>query len=384
MAVDGIHYGRILNFYSVISRHTHMPYFGSLELTPRCNMNCRMCYIRMSPEEMAHVGKELSGKEWLRIAKEAADQGMMHVLLTGGEAILHPDFKEIYLGLRKMGLFISVNSNATLYNDEWVDFFGKYPPAQINVTLYGGSNETYERLCCNPKGFDQVTRAIDKMRERKLRVEINCVISRQNAEDAEAIYAFCRERELKVTSTAYCFPPVRKEGVVDPELNRFDAKDAARARIRLHWNIVNDRENFLKQAKETLACPGVVEGLESSCVDAVGDKVLCAAGRANFWVTWDGRMLPCGMIPDFSVQAKDRPFVDAWREIVAYTAGITLCGECKNCAKKDLCSPCAAKIKSESGSFDKKPEYLCEYTDEYIRLLGEAVKYLESHEEESR
>lgn len=377
MAVEGIRYGKILNFYSLLSRHTHMPFFGSLELTPRCNMNCKMCYIRMSPEEMAHVGSEMSGDEWLRIAQEAVDKGMMHVLLTGGEAILHPDFKHIYLSLRKMGLFVGLNTNATMLNDEWIEFFTNYPPAQINVTVYGGSNETYARLCSNPNGFDQMKCAVDKLLAHKLPVNLNCVISKQNHMDAEAIYKFGRERDLHITSTAYCFPPVRKEGIIAPEINRFSAKDAAKARIQLHWLIANDKKNFCQQATEMIKCPSAVDGLETNCTDTVGEKVLCAAGRSNFWVTWDGRMLPCGMIPGFSVPVKGRPFADAWKEIVDYTAGITLAAECKTCPKKDVCSPCAAKLASETGTFDRKAEYLCNYTDEYIRLLGEAVKYLE-------
>lgn len=381
MAIEGITYGRILNFYSTISRQIHMPFYGSFELTPRCNMNCKMCYIRMSPEEMAHVGKELSGDEWIRIAQEAVDKGMMNVLLTGGEAILHPDFKKIYLALRQMGLFISINTNATMLNDAWIQFFAENMPNQVNITAYGGSNETYARLCGNPNGFDQMKTAVEKLMENKINVQLNCVVSKQNAEDIDAIYAFGREHDLEITSTAYCFPPVRKEGIVDPALDRFDAKDAAKTRIRLHWAIANDKNKFYEQATGLLQCPGVVDGLEHSCVDAVGDKVLCAAGRSNFWVTWDGRMLPCGMIPGFSVPVKDRPFVDAWKEIVDYTAGIRLSPECANCPKKEMCSPCAAKLSAETGTFHEKPQYLCDYVDEYIRLLGEAKKYLEDGKE---
>ena len=32
--------------------HNKVPLSGTFELTPRCNMNCRMCYIRMSEAEM--------------------------------------------------------------------------------------------------------------------------------------------------------------------------------------------------------------------------------------------------------------------------------------------------------------------------------------------
>ncbi len=377
MAVEGITYGRILNFYATVSRQIHMPFYGSFELTPRCNMNCKMCYIRMSTEELARVGNELPGDEWIRIAKEAVDKGMLSVLLTGGEAILHPDFKKIYLALRKMGLLISVNTNATMLNDAWIDFFAKNLPSQVNITVYGGNNETYARLCGNPKGFDQMKAAVEKLQAKGIKILLNCVITKQNAEDMENIYAFGREHDLEINATSYCFPPVRKEGVIDLEVNRFAAKDAARARIRLNWQAINDQEKFYDRAVRLLQCPGVTDELEHSCVDAVGDKVLCAAGRSNFWVTWDGRMLPCGMIPGFSVPVQGRPFIDAWNEIVDYTAGIRLSVECASCPKKDICSPCAAKLSAETGVFDQKAPYMCEFTNEYIRLLGEAKKVLE-------
>ena len=50
MEDNGIQYAKIMKYYSVISRDIHFPFYGSFELTPRCNMNCKMCYIRMTPE----------------------------------------------------------------------------------------------------------------------------------------------------------------------------------------------------------------------------------------------------------------------------------------------------------------------------------------------
>ena len=100
--------------------------------------------------------------------------------------------------------------------------------------------------------------------------------------------------------------------------------------------------------------------------------------RSNFWITWDGRILPCGMIPDSSLSIKDNSFKNVWREVVEYTDQITLAPECVNCRKKKLCMPCAAKITAETGTYNKKAEYMCEYIDEYLRLLNEALKYLEN------
>lgn len=48
-----------------------IPISGTFELTPRCNFNCRMCYVHLPESEIHKHGRELSAGEWLRIAREA-------------------------------------------------------------------------------------------------------------------------------------------------------------------------------------------------------------------------------------------------------------------------------------------------------------------------
>ena len=81
------------------------PINGSLELLPLCNMNCDMCYVRLSREEMERKGRLCTADEWLEIGRQMKEAGVLFLLLTGGEPLLFPDFKRMYLELRKMGLF---------------------------------------------------------------------------------------------------------------------------------------------------------------------------------------------------------------------------------------------------------------------------------------
>ena len=58
-----IHYAKVAEYIGMKTRLLKVPFSGTFELTPLCNMNCRMCYIRMTPEEMKKVGRELSVEE---------------------------------------------------------------------------------------------------------------------------------------------------------------------------------------------------------------------------------------------------------------------------------------------------------------------------------
>ena len=70
-----------------------IPLAGNFELTPRCNFNCRMCYVHLTPEEEQRRGTELTADEWLAIAEQARSQGMLFLLLTGGEPLVRTDFR---------------------------------------------------------------------------------------------------------------------------------------------------------------------------------------------------------------------------------------------------------------------------------------------------
>lgn len=65
-----------------------VPLSGTFELTPMCNFDCRMCYIRQTPEQVRnHDRKMRTLEQWKMLADEAAEQGLLYLLLTGGEPL---------------------------------------------------------------------------------------------------------------------------------------------------------------------------------------------------------------------------------------------------------------------------------------------------------
>jgi MoaA/NifB/PqqE/SkfB family radical SAM enzyme len=58
-----------------------IPVYGGFELTPRCNLQCKMCYVSDNNPK----NKELTTREWLQIGRDAAAAGALSVYLTGGD-----------------------------------------------------------------------------------------------------------------------------------------------------------------------------------------------------------------------------------------------------------------------------------------------------------
>ena len=105
------------------------------------------------------------------------------------------------------------------------------------------------------------------------------------------------------------------------------------------------------------------------------DGVNCRAGTTTFWLTWDGKMMPCGMMPGPVALPLETGFAQAWETIRMETRKIQLPSTCRSCPKRESCSVCAAVCVSETGAFDGVPDYVCRRTDASIRLMHKEINH---------
>ena len=121
-----------------------IPLSFEIEVTARCNNNCRHCYINCPENDESLREKELSFEDIRQLADDAVDMGALWCLITGGEPLLRDDFFDLYMYLKKKGLLVSVFTNGTLITDEHISLFKKYPPRDLEVSVYGAAEKTYE------------------------------------------------------------------------------------------------------------------------------------------------------------------------------------------------------------------------------------------------
>ena len=358
---------------SVTSRHLHrkghalgLPISGIFELTPRCNFNCKMCYVHLPADEQRRRGRELTAGEWVSLAEQTRDAGTVFLLLTGGEPALRADFAEIYEQIAQMGFSLTVNSNGYTLGP-LLPLFRRLPPAKFHITLYGTSNETYEKLCGVP-AYDCVLENIRLLREEGIPVRVNISITPDNLADVQSIYEAAKALGATVQSAGYMFPPRRMWPEKAEQIFRMEPEEAGKAMARLDClrfprEELRARYEAVLREEEALVLP------ESD--ECVGHGTRCRGGDTSYWLGWDGKMSFCGMLsaPAFDAVALGIP--EAWRRVREATAQIRLPAECAGCRHERFCHPCAAKCWCESGRFDRKPDYVCRMTYAYLQALEE-------------
>lgn len=360
------HIRRMLHQKAFVRR---IPINGAFELTPCCNLNCKMCYIRMSEAELQERGTLRSAEEWIALGRECVEAGMLFLLITGGEPMMHREFREIYTKLHEMGLIITLNTNGTMLTEEYVNWLKQHPPAKVNITLYGSSNETYARLCGHPTGYDAALRGLKLLMDAGIYVNINSSFTPENIADMEDIFEVARCHDLPITGACYMFPPVRsaKEGVFAEEHVRFTPEEAGRARahaerLKLDQDVI---EKMAEQIKK-----GVFEPVADTedCVRTRDSHMNCVAAKSSFWVTWKGEMTPCGMMNAPVVHPFENGFLKEWKKLGQLTDVICLPDACGSCEMRDACMICGALSMAEGhGDSTIKPEYLCQMTEAYLK-----------------
>ena len=348
------------------------PLSGTFELSPLCNLNCRMCYVRLSAQEQRAIAPLATVEDWLALAKQAAGEGMLYLLLTGGEPFAYPRFRDLLADLHKMGLLVSVNTNGTLIDAAVVEWLKETPPVRVNVTLYGGSRDTYGRLCGDQSGYDKATEALRLLTAAGIGVRINYTITPDNSDDLPAVIELAKELNVPIQPTAYLFPPVRRDATAIGGGYR-PTPEVAAAYTALAEYYQYGKDAILNRSVEDAPIPTA----EADCA-APAEGVRCRAGRCSFWVTWQGQLLPCGMFPAAGAPTVlGGDFAAAWEQVKRDTAAIRLPAECAACAHKKTCHACAAMVITESGRFDTPPAYRCAMTRAYpaaLRQLQEKIK----------
>ena len=321
-------YSEVRKYLGFKARDKGVPVSGTFELTPLCNLDCKMCYVHLNREQLC--GAELlSTQTWKDLMRQAVDAGMMFATLTGGECLTYPGFKELYLYLREMGVESSIYSNGVRMDAEMVDFLVENPPALIQITVYGASEAAYARVTGH-RSFARVMENLRRVQDAGLPLRA-AITPNAFMEDGEQLVRLLHGMDVPFQINSGLMAPRAETGrdLQDADLDTY---------IRL-----------LKLARELCGGADCVGCDESELPEPGGDAaeaakgVRCGAGRSSFCITWDGTMRPCNTFPEVAEDALKLGFAEAWRRINAQVKEFPQPIECEGCSYRAQCVSCVAE-----------------------------------------
>jgi radical SAM protein with 4Fe4S-binding SPASM domain len=338
-----------------------------MEITWRCNNNCRHCCLNLAPEDKTAQKTELTLAQIKKIADAAVDLGVLWFLITGGEPLLRPDFPEIYRYLKKKGLLVSVFTNATLINQKHIKLFKAYPPRDIEVSVYGVTSSTYTAVSRNPTSFARFKKGLSLLLDNQIKVRLKAMAMRSNFHEMRQITNFCRK---------YTYDYFRFDPFLQLHFNRDSVKNRLIESERLNANEIifleeNDKQRLgtMKDAKECLIDPGAKELNDDHIFH-------CGAGKGNVNISYDGFVRPCFSLvhPDYRFNIKKYSLEHIYKELFPIvlnrrSSRKEFISKCLKCEIVNLCRWCPGESYLESGELDLPIKYLCEIAHMRRKLL---------------
>lgn len=241
-----------------------------LELTHRCDQACRICYNPPPRDEGL-----LTLEQYRALLRDLADMGTLHLVLSGGEPLLHPDFVAIGRQARELGFAVRIKTNGLRLDAAMAKLVRiEIDPFGLDVSLHGGRAATHDRQTGVVGSFERVVANLREMVACGLRVRLRMPYTRWN--EAELAEGLALGESLGV--------PVD----IDPEVSPRDDGDEAPLALAAS----EEGLECLAAALRTRlpAKRGVVE---TQATSPAASRRLCGAGCATVAIDPYGEVFPC-------------------------------------------------------------------------------------------
>ena len=157
-----------------------------------CNINCHYCYEKRKPDRaMNKITPEL-----VRVLLEKAGGRTLSIELHGGEPLLagKENMKGIFEEFRKYPgeLIVSIQTNGTLMDQSWIDFFKQeWPNLAYATSIDGDAENTLHRVDYqeNPV-HDKIEHLFDLFSKNEIKVGVVAVVTKTSLTRVKEVFDY--------------------------------------------------------------------------------------------------------------------------------------------------------------------------------------------------
>ncbi|HMF93763.1 MAG TPA: radical SAM protein [Vicinamibacterales bacterium] len=335
-----------------------VPLNGTIEVTRRCPLECLHCYNNLPMTDGGARDRELTLAEHCRLLDELADAGCLWLLYTGGEIFARRDFLDIYTYAKKKGFIITLFTNGTLITERIADCLAAWRPFAIEITLYGRTRDTYERLTGIPGSYEKCLRGIRVLLDRGLPLALKTVAVSTNRHEVFDMQRFAEE-DLGVK--------FKFDSMINPRIDcsqsPLEVRLSAEECVALDLADARRADEWVKFAEEVRCaierkpiadtiyqCGG---GVSSFAIDPYGGMSICVISEAHKYNVRDG-------------------FRAGWEQFLRRERArkVTRPTKCAACVLKAVCGMCPANGELENGDPEAPVDWLCRTAHLRAMALG--------------
>jgi len=289
-----------------------IPLYTIIELTYRCNLFCKHCYI----PQYYRSKPELSTKKIFELIEEISSLGGLYLTFTGGEPFLRKDIFELINFAKQKKFYITVFTNGTLIDEDVVKKLKFFNVDRVEISIYGTKKVHNKFVGCNV--FDKVVETIRLLKQENINVCLKTVITKENFKD----YMFLKKlaRNLGVV--------LKTDFVLSAKIDN----DCSPFKLLLSDK---DLENFIK--KEKIKITAEYKNF---------NNFVCSAGMNIVSISPEGKVYPCIEFPYQLGNVFKENFTTIWQknatQFVKKFFDIKKYKKCLSCNINMYCRRCPA------------------------------------------
>lgn len=331
-----------------------------IDLTQACTERCIHCYV----PDYTPIFLPVNVVE--RVIDEFRGQGGLHLSLSGGECMLHPDFKRIISYARANDLVVSILSNLTVCDDCMVQFL-KRNDVSVQVSLYSMKPEVHDAITQVSGSFMRTVRAIKQLHVADIPCLISCPTMKQNFNDYLEVLAFARSLKMHAQTD---FIIMGKKNCDTSNLTcRLDLAQTRKVIEDIVCRSLPTNNEYFAASRKALS--KTPEEWQSENVCGAGSSLICLDAKGEYH--------PCPSLSGITLgscyQHNLKWVLSESTETIRIRNVTGKCfPKCAHCKDRDYCSVCMSRNFNETGCLFTPVKHFCDVARLNHEVVDEAQR----------
>ena len=320
----------------------YTPFLLVFHITGRCNLQCAYCYAS------SYDQTDLKTEVVQDVLSQAAELGTRHVILSGGEPLLHPGFYEFAEYANNRRLKVHMTSNGTMIDETAAE---NLKAQDVNVTIsLDGSSPEYNDPLRGAGTFKRAMNSIDNLINSGVYTSMRMTLVKQNVTDVRNYIELAKRHRVNrcIIERITGVREIPQSFILEPSAADVLQTFKIMSEYQDTFNVGSNDPLWLLFRKE------VLEKYANTAHICGG----CTAGVAAVVINPDLAVTPCPRLPITAGNLKEASLEDIWHnsDVLQNLRNRDLFDGCASCSYKYICGGCRGAAHAHGSYLGKDPQ----------------------------